>query len=271
LAREALGCVADCGIEKLDLRLVKVHFGNWDEHYRLGRYVRLFKEDECLFIRAINRFSEDYKRRLRRKLWPLRFVKFDLKLELTLDPKRFMRLSDEFAFIDPAWAKVRSWLFKRYGHFEFLKVLEVQKTGRPHLHVLISGISYIPIEDLSAIWQKYGGGYVWIRPIENRVDAVSYVLKYVNKTILGEDRTYAALLFASNKRMFSMSYSLRDMLGVRKKMEKQGYAFRGTIGESEVKAFCVEENIVYDDFVRTEITTEILYLYPQLFGVLDIG
>lgn len=86
----------------------------------------------------------------------------------------------------------------RYGHFEFLKVLEVQKKGRPHLLILIAGISHIPIEDLSAIWQKYGGGYAWIRSVEKRIDAVSYVLKYVNKTILGENETYAALLFADS-------------------------------------------------------------------------
>jgi hypothetical protein len=271
LARAALGRVADCGREKLDLRLVKMHFGNWDEHYRSGRFVRLSKEDEYLFIRAVNRFSEDYKRRLRKKLWPLRLVEWDLKLELTLDPARFMRLIEEFAFVDKAWGKTRSWLYKRYGHFEFLKVLEVQKKGRPHLHILISGISYVPHEDLYAIWQKYGGGYVWIRPIGRSIDAVSYVLKYVNKTILGEDKTYAALLFASNKRMFSMSQGLRDTLGVRRQSRKQGYVFRGTVEESEVRAFCDEEKVPYEDFVKAKLTTEVLYQYPQLFAVFDEG
>jgi hypothetical protein len=266
-----LGRVADCGRDELDLRLVKVHFGNWDEKYRLGRFVRLSKEDEYLFIRAVNRFSEEYKKRLRKRLWPLRYVKWDLKLELTLDPCKFMRLVDEFAFIDKAWAKARSWLYKRYGHFEFLKVLEVQKKGRPHLHILISGISYIPHGDLYEIWQKYGGGFVWIRPIEKSIDAVSYVLKYVNKTILSEDKIYAALLFASNKRMFSMSHGLRDMLVAEHKFGKQGYTFRGTIEESEVKVFCVEENMVYDDFVKAKLSTEILYRYPQLFDVFDTG
>jgi hypothetical protein len=284
LAKGALGRVADCGREKLDLRLVKVHFGNWDYHYRSGRFVRLLKKDEYLFIRAVNRFSEEYKRRLRSRLRPLRLVKWDLKIELTLDPKRFMRLSDEFALVDPAWAKTRAWLYKRYGHFEFLKVLEVQKTGRPHLHILLSGISHIPHADLYGIWQKYGGGYVWVRRIEGKIDAVSYVLKYVNKSILGENKTYAALLFASNKRMFSVSSGLRDMLcvrrktidrgirdilDVRRKIRKQGYAFGGTVEESEVRVFCVEENIAYEDFVRVKITNELLYQYPQLFDVFD--
>jgi hypothetical protein len=271
LARDALGRVADCGREELDLSLVRLHFENWDERYRAGRFVRLSKEDEYLFIRAINRFTEDYKRRLKKKLWPLRSVKWDLKLELTLDPKRFMRLSDEFVFIDPAWSKARSWLYKKYGHFEFLKVLEIQRTGRPHLHALISGISYVPHEDLYAIWQKYGGGYVWIRPVEKRIDAVSYVLKYVNKTILGEDKTYAALLFASNKRMFSMSQGLRDIISSTHTTEKKGYKFGGMVEEVYVREFCSAENIVYDDLIKAVVSTEMFDRYPQLFDVLESG
>lgn len=129
LARDALSRVADCGMERLDLSLVKAHFVNWDKDYRLGRYVRLSKEDEYLFIRAINRFSEDYKRRLRRKLWPLRFVKWDLKLELTLDPKRFVSLYYEFAFIDPAWAKQGLGCIREVAILSFLRCWRFRSRG----------------------------------------------------------------------------------------------------------------------------------------------
>jgi hypothetical protein len=179
--------VADCGSEKLDLRLVKMHYGNWDERYRLGRFVRLSKEDEYLFIRAVNRFSEDYKRRLRKELWSLRCVKWDLKIELTLDTERYMRLSDEFALIDPAWAKVRAWLYKRHGIFSFSRFYD------------------------------------------------------------------------------------RSMLDVGRIIESKGYTFGGSVEESEVRTFCVEENVVYDDFVRAKVTNDILYQYPQLFDVSDTG
>ncbi len=54
-------------------------------------------------------------------------------------------------------------------------------------------------------------------------------------------------------------------------MGKQGYAFRGTVEESEVKTFCAQENVTYDDFVRAKITNDILYQYSQLFGVFDMG
>ena len=213
----------------------------------------------------------DYKRMLWKKLRLLQLVEWDLKLELTLDPKKFMRLEDELIFIDKAWSKLRSWLSKRYGHFEFLKVLEVQKSGRPHLHVLIRGILYIAHEDLTAIWQKYGGGYVWIRSLGKDINAVWYVLKYVNKTILHEERVYAALLFASNKRIFSMSQNLMAMLDVRRDRKEQGWTFQGTIDESTVMVFGREENIAFADLIRVEATTEIFYKYPLLFDLWDVG
>jgi hypothetical protein len=71
--------------------------------------------------------------------------------------------------------------------------------------------------------------------------------------------------------MFSLSRGLRDLLCLRHKIGKQGYAVRGTIEEDEVRAFCVEESVVYDDFVRSKATVENLYRYPQLFVVTDTG
>ena len=59
-----MSLVADCKREKLDLRNVLIHFDNWMERYRLGKFVRLVKDNEYLFIRCLNRFMEDYKRPL---------------------------------------------------------------------------------------------------------------------------------------------------------------------------------------------------------------
>jgi hypothetical protein len=271
LAKEALGRVADCGCEKLDLRLVMIHFENWMEKYLIGKFVKLVKDDEYLFIRCVNRFMEDYKRVLWKKMKLLQHIEWDLKIDLTLDPKRFMRLEDELIFIGKAWAKLRALLPKRYGRFEFLCVLEVQKSGRPHLHVLISGIPYIAHSDLSEIWQKYGGGYVWIKSIHSNVNALWYVLKYVNKTILGKDKVYASILFASNKRMFSMSQTLLTKLNIRRNYKSQGWRFEGTVDESDLKTFCEEEKILFDDFMKVRVTFLIVHEHPSLFDAWDRG
>lgn len=52
--------VADGGREKLDLDPVIAHFENWMEKYRVGRFIKLSKEDKWLFIRYVNRFMEYY-------------------------------------------------------------------------------------------------------------------------------------------------------------------------------------------------------------------
>ena len=64
-----------------------------------------------------------------------------------------------------------------------------------------------------------------------------------------------------------MSHGFRDMLVTKRKAEKQGYAFRGTIEEGEVEICCRRENMIYDDFLRAKATTEYLYRHPQLFNV----
>lgn len=271
LAKDALSKVADGGRKKLDLSPLIIHFENWMEKYLQGRFVKLNKGDEWLFIRCLNRFMSDYKRVVWKKLKLLQFIEWDLKLELTLDPKKFMRLDDEIKFINKAWAKLRSWLLKKYRHFEFLKILEFQKLGRPHLHVLIKGILYIPHEDLTTIWQKYGGGWVWIRSLGRNVNAVWYVLKYVNKTISGKNKVFASLLFASNKRIFSMSQNLMAMLNIKRNRKEQGWTFKGTVHENTVKAFCREKEIPFQDIIQVEVTTDMLYEYSMLFAEWEAG
>ena len=248
-----------------------IHFRNWMEKYLEGQFVKLVKDEEYLFIRCINRFMPEYKRALWKKMKLLQNIDWDLKIELTLDPKRFIRLKDEFSFISKAWSNLRSWLLKRYGHFEFLKILEVQKKGRPHLHVLISGIPYISQQDLANVWRKYGGGYVWIKDINKNINALWYVLKYVNKTIQGKDMVYSSLLFASNKRMFSMSQSLLTKLNIRRKREAQGWNFEGTVGVPELKSLCAEKNIFFDDFIKIKADYEMMHEYPLVFGLRDDG
>jgi len=119
---------------------------------------------------------------------------------------------------------------------------------------------------LSSIWQKYGGGYVWIRSLGKNVNALWYILKYVNKTILGEDKAYAALLFASNKRMFSMSQNLLAMLNIKRNRREQCWKFEGTVDESSVKVFCREESVAFEDIIRIEATTEMLYYHRFLMS-----
>ena len=137
---------------------------------------------------------------------------------------------------------MRAWLLKRYGKFVFVKVLEFQKSGRPHLHVLLKfdklpkyvtdegyhrdGISH---KDLSEIWQKYGGGeVVYIQECNSSFKGLAYVLKYVNKTMSSVKsyvELFAALLFASNRRLFSMSRNLLALVGFKGADKEEGWSY----------------------------------------------
>ena len=268
-SRDKLKRVVDLGLP-LDLSEIVFGFERWLEEYK-ERYVHLSLGNKHVFILCSNRFSKTYKKKLKRKLRLLDFVVWDLKIELTIDPKKFFVLYDEFVFIKRAWNKLRSWIIKRYGEFEFLVVLEVTKKGRPHLHVLISGIKWINQAELSKIWEKYGGGeVVYIKRVYNRnnVKVCRYVLKYVNKTLRMENKEFSALLFASNRRLFSLSKGLRNMINVGKNglKRKLGFKKENLVYRGELEAFLSGKGLILGDYLFIEVEIKDYYEFPSLFN-----
>ena len=73
-----------------------------------------------------------------------------------------------------------------YGDFKYIAVVEFQKRGAIHYHML-SGFGYIEQKELEKIW---GNGFVWIRDLLTAnngkpVDNVgAYLVKYMNKNII---------------------------------------------------------------------------------------
>jgi hypothetical protein len=291
MARKQLSRTEDLGREELDTDILVTYFENWMEKYH-DKFIRLQKDERWIFIRCINRFTEPYRNKLKKRARKLRKFRFDLKIELTLDPKKFFTLKDEFDFLPPAWNKLRSWFIKRYGKMEYLRILEIQKKGRPHLHILFSfydddSASYFKsfsredkyhkrfmafYNDLKAEWGKIGGGHIWVKPVKGNLKLVNYVLKYVNKTLdpsALKDRTYCALLFASNKRLFSISKGFQVFAG--KNQEKQGYEYMGTVEATYVRELCQGKGLMFCDYVATIVVTEDYYEYATLFELYDYG
>ena len=73
-----------------------------------------------------------------------------------------------------------------YDSFKYLAVVEFQKRGAIHYHML-SDFGYIEQKELEKIW---GNGFVWIRDLltgnnGKPVDNVgAYLVKYMNKNII---------------------------------------------------------------------------------------
>jgi hypothetical protein len=102
-------------------------------------------------------------------------------LTLTLDPKRIE--GDPVRYLNDAFAKLRVYL-KRELHVapQYIRVLEFQKNGNPHFHILID--QYIDLGWIRKAWVAVGGGFmVDIRCVD--VHRVSrYLSKYLTKELL---------------------------------------------------------------------------------------
>ena len=75
---------------------------------------------------------------------------------------------------------------RRYGEFEFLKVVEWTKSGLEHLHILFRG-PYIPQEWISSTWEEiHGAKITYVEEVKGtRATIANYLTKYIVK---GEER-----------------------------------------------------------------------------------
>lgn len=70
---------------------------------------------------------------------------------------------------------------RKWGEFEYLKVLESTKRGWPHYH-LVARCGYIPQPWLSKEWEKLAGSkIVDIKRVDKVKDVYFYIVKYLSK------------------------------------------------------------------------------------------
>ncbi len=98
-------------------------------------------------------------------------------MTLTLDPQQVQ--GDVYAHLSDVWRKFRVYLARQYGRVSFIWVMELQKNGNPHLHVLVD--RFIHQKWASRTWDAVGGGrIVDVRYVDvQRVRA--YLAKYLSK------------------------------------------------------------------------------------------
>lgn len=169
-------------------------------------------------------------------------------LTLTLDPATAPKPED-VTYIRDVWRKFRVYLKRKFKrNVSFISVVELHKSGYPHLHVLVD--QYIPQAWISEAWSSLGGGrIVYIEKVKDLQKIGWYLGKYLTKEML--------LSPDAPRRRYSSSRNVK--LG---NLEKSGWrpakftmetlhrAAKGrivqqTIDENQhVKSFLVEEEII---------------------------
>jgi hypothetical protein len=153
-------------------------------------------------------------------------------MTLTLDPK-LVKVEDSVSYLRNCFSKFRVSLLRRFGRaISFIAIVELQKSGMAHLHVLI-GV-YIEQRWLSEAWQSVGGGrIVDIRYRDiHRIGA--YLSKYLTKDLL--------LMVPANKKRISTSRDIRLL----EKRDPSGWRWSNDlIGRHYLSALRCRSNI-YD-------------------------
>lgn len=102
---------------------------------------------------------------------------------LTMRPRPGQTLPEQIKFIARSFNKLVERIRKLYGTFEYMRVLELHKTGHPHLHILCRS-DYIPQRWLQQNWRAITGAWnVHISKVQSTMAAVHELTKYFAKTV----------------------------------------------------------------------------------------
>lgn len=108
------------------------------------------------------------------------YFKDDKVFFLTLTMDRTKNLEDSFKTINANWNRLRTLISKKYGAFNYVRVLEAQPgSGYPHLHIFLN--IYIGHEFYNKYVPMVGFGKIWKARSVTSVEAFYYVIKYLKK------------------------------------------------------------------------------------------
>jgi hypothetical protein len=147
------------------------------------------------------RFADGYYREKVKKIMQIK-AKNASFLTLSVDPKNFSSLMDAHKGLMEGWHKVLSaWRHNKLKiegwTGEFFWAVEFQKSGNPHLHLLLVGARWVDVDWLRGLWDtRYGVG-TFIKAVQVKNDkrlVLKYLTFYMNKA--GESFTHLSLLWA---------------------------------------------------------------------------
>ena len=116
----------------------------------------------------------------------------DLKYRRDDDSPR-LSIEDGFTTLKKGWRWLSVWLRKYYPNIEYVQIMEPQRSGYPHLHVVLFGeLPESAQESIRKLWsEKYKAGSAdhgvdfSIRSPDNGIKSIrNYLMKYIAKTLI---------------------------------------------------------------------------------------
>ena len=93
------------------------------------------------------------------------------------------------------WKKFKQRLETKIGYkLQYLVVIEFQKRGAIHYHVVMFNLSYIKNKELQGVWKN---GFVKINKIDNCNNVGAYVCKYLGKDLFNDRLEGQKMYFTS--------------------------------------------------------------------------
>jgi hypothetical protein len=166
-------------------------------------------------IPYFTRFSVEYSKSVRRKLWRKIFPNLSqfrdfLFLTLTIDPKRFASQAQARSMVSKEWNVLVTRIRKAFPWVRVIRCFEWQENGIGiHVHALLCGLRYIPKDWIAITWEKLSSSG-WSIEIERVFDnpkrALNYILKYIVKQYKEKDlNTTKVINWALNVRSYGLS------------------------------------------------------------------
>lgn len=122
--------------------------------------------------------AKRYRAAIARRAGEYKLTRF---VSLTLDPAKLGKNEESVSYLRECFSKFRVYLQRKCGKsIKYIAVVELQKSGMAHLHVLVD--QFIDQRWLSEAWQAVGGG----RIVDIRYVDVHRISAYLAKYLAGD-------------------------------------------------------------------------------------
>jgi len=169
--------------------LVKVIEWEWSEikSYRDAQRIVIQRKDDpskVKWFKPLHRHQNKYRVKQSVRIGKLRKYhrRARYMMTLTVNPRRFNNDIEAYDGLKRSWFKIYKRLKRINPEVQGLRATEPQKSGNPHMHIILWNIHIPKYKLLASQLYKISSGYVKIEPVRlGNKGAVSYLGKYLTK------------------------------------------------------------------------------------------